>query len=218
MNGQGSNLRLLLATGRPPVRMFIESLGFHVGTTSLGATGEEAEHADVVVVDAVADPRAAIAWCEDLHERRADLPLVALVCCPYALAPWQLRSLLGAGVSAVIDLRARREETRRALLDAANGATVLHLQLGRGGPTLLRDMFSPRPARREQQLLLLEFVALGLPDHEIGRRLHLSPHTVKHSIEQLRSAVGAKNRIELAAWAGRSGFYTPGGGKADSGR
>ena len=52
-------------------------------------------------------------------------------------------------------------------------------------------------------------MAAGLPDHEIGRRLHLSPHTVKHHIEQLRGELGARNRIELAAWAGRHGFYRP---------
>src|SRR2546426_849033 len=51
---------------------------------------------------------------------------------------------------------------------------------------------------------------VGLPDYEIGARLHLSPHTVKHHIEALRDEVGARNRIELAAWAGQNGFYAPG--------
>jgi DNA-binding NarL/FixJ family response regulator len=210
MNGQGSDLRLLLATSRPAVHTFFAGLGFRTGTTSVGAVSREIDIADVVLVDTVPDARAAIAWCEDLHARRPDLPLVALVCCQYALAPWQLRALLAAGVSAALDLRAHPREVRRALVDAAQGETVLHLQLGRGGAPLLRDVFSEKPARREQQLRLVELVALGLPDHEIGRRLHLSPHTVKHSIEQLRAAAGVRNRIELAAWAGRSGFYLPG--------
>jgi DNA-binding NarL/FixJ family response regulator len=46
-------------------------------------------------------------------------------------------------------------------------------------------------------------VALGLTDHEIGRRLSLSHHTVKHRIDRLRRRVHAKNRVQLAAWAGR---------------
>ena len=49
----------------------------------------------------------------------------------------------------------------------------------------------------------------GLSDREIASRLHRSPHTIKHYVERLREAVGARNRIELAAWAGRHGFDQP---------
>jgi DNA-binding NarL/FixJ family response regulator len=45
-------------------------------------------------------------------------------------------------------------------------------------------------------------VAAGLTDHEIGRQLYLSHHTVKHRIDRLRRRVRARNRIQLAAWAG----------------
>ena len=207
MNGQGLDLRLLLATARPAVRAFFESLGFRIGTIALGGAIEEAAHADVVVVDAALEPVVAVEFCGDLHARRPELPIVALVCCPYALAPSHLRSLIAAGVGSVIDLRDRHDETRRAVLAAARGETVLHLQLGRSGDALLRDVLSARPARRELQLRLLELVALGLSDREIGQRLHLSPHTVKHSTDQLRAALGVRNRTELAAWAGRNGFY-----------
>src|SRR5438552_856135 len=55
----------------------------------------------------------------------------------------------------------------------------------------------------------LELVARGLSDREIGAVLHLSPHTIKHHVEHLRAEVGARNRTELAAWAGRHGFYRP---------
>ncbi len=61
-----------------------------------------------------------------------------------------------------------------------------------------------RAARREA---LLELVARGFTDSEIGRTLHLSPHTVKHQLESRAPPSGARNRTELAAWAGRHGFY-----------
>jgi DNA-binding CsgD family transcriptional regulator len=32
---------------------------------------------------------------------------------------------------------------------------------------------------------------------------------VKHYIEQLRKELRVRNRIELAAWAARAGFYAP---------
>ena len=217
MDSHRPDLHVLLATSRPAVRAFFESLDFRVGPIAAEAAAEEALPADVAVVDAALDPPAAIDLCSRLHEQRPELPIVALVCCPQALAPWNLRGLFAAGVSSVIDLRGHREDMRLALLSAARGETVLQVQLSHGGSALLRDVFSVRPARRELQLRLLELVALGLPDHEIGRRVHLSPHTVKHSIENLRAAVGVRNRTELAAWAGRSGFYPAAGSGLASG-
>jgi DNA-binding NarL/FixJ family response regulator len=215
MNGS-SDLRVLLATTRPAVRAFFETVAVSVVPIAADAA-PEAAGGDVVVVDAALDPVGAIDLCRRLHEQRPELPIVALVCCPQALAPWNLRGLFAVGVSSVIDLRADREDTRLALLSAARGETVLQVQLSHGGAALLQDVFSVRPARRELQFHLLELVGLGLPDHEIGQRLHLSPHTVKHSIENLRAAVGVRNRTELAAWAGRNGFYSAAGSGRVSG-
>jgi DNA-binding NarL/FixJ family response regulator len=46
-------------------------------------------------------------------------------------------------------------------------------------------------------------VALGLPDNEIGLRMCLSRHTIKHRIERLCRRHHARNRVQLAAVAGR---------------
>jgi DNA-binding NarL/FixJ family response regulator len=59
----------------------------------------------------------------------------------------------------------------------------------------------------QRALEVIALVAHGLSDREIGARLHLSRHTVHHKIERLRDDLGLKNRIELAAWAGRHGLY-----------
>jgi DNA-binding NarL/FixJ family response regulator len=56
---------------------------------------------------------------------------------------------------------------------------------------------------------IVELVAAGLPDREIARRLHLSPHTVSHHVGRLSEQVGARNRTALAAWAGAHGLYQP---------
>jgi DNA-binding NarL/FixJ family response regulator len=203
---------LLLATSRPAVRSFFESLGFRVGVVAVApeSAREDPEHvarATAAVIDAALDPASAIALAQELRAQQPGLPIAAVICCPHAITPWNLRALLSAGVSGVIDLRARAEDARRALQGIARGESVLQLQLGRGGRSLLDDVFSGRGARSEAQLRLLELVARGLPDREIGERLHLSPHTVKHHIDQLRHDVGVRNRTELAAWAGRHGFY-----------
>jgi DNA-binding CsgD family transcriptional regulator len=74
-----------------------------------------------------------------------------------------------------------------------------------GSSTSLFDLLArDRGANQlsEPDLALLRLVALGLTDHEIGRQLYLSHHTVKHRIDRLRRRVQARNRIQLAAWAG----------------
>src|SRR5919201_5660747 len=198
--GERPQLGLLVATERPALLAFLADLGFGLRETADGA--------DVAVVDVAVDPAAGAADCLELHHNWPDLPIAALICCPHAVTPWALQRLLAGGVSAIIDLQMGRDETARTLESVARGASVLHLQLRRGHRQFLRDLPSGAP-RVEAQARLLELVALGLPDHEIGRRLFLSPHTVKHQIEQVRRELSVRNRTELAAWAGRHGFYAP---------
>jgi DNA-binding NarL/FixJ family response regulator len=193
-------LCLLVASERPALRAFLLGLGC--------APAESAADADVAVIDVALDPLVGAMACRELHEERGDLPIAALICCPHSVTPWALQRLLAEGVSAILDLQMEPEETRRTLESVARGASVLHLQVRRGHRQFLRDLLTGGP-RVEAQARLLELVARGLPDHEIGRRLFLSPHTVKHQIEQLRHDLGVRNRTELAAWAGRNGFYVP---------
>jgi DNA-binding NarL/FixJ family response regulator len=205
-----TDLRLLLATARPALRSFFASLGFELDAVAVAADAaapEQVVQADIAAIDVALDPAAGLELCAGLHEQRPELPVIAVVCCPAALAPSTLRALFVAGARGVIDLRGREDDVRRTLVAAAGGDFVLNLQLTSTAAGLLRDVFAARPERRELQLQLLELVAQGLPDHEIGRRLHLSPHTVKHQIEQVRTELHLRNRIELAAWAGRNGFY-----------
>jgi DNA-binding NarL/FixJ family response regulator len=213
------NFRLLLASTRWAVHTFFVSLrGYGLPTILvepipsdpdlLDARDKDLELASVVAVDMAAQAQSGLDLCRALIDRRPALPVLALVCCPHAANPWELQTLLGAGVS-ILDLQATPEEAARALESVARGASVLNLHLHRGHRELLRDVLSGREPTRITKTQLLQLVAAGLPDHEIGRRLHLSPHTVKHHIETLRREVRARNRTELAAWAGRHGFYSP---------
>lgn len=56
---------------------------------------------------------------------------------------------------------------------------------------------------REEQVLAL--VARGLTNAEVGQRLHVSPSTAKAHVAALHAKLGARNRVELASWAWRSG-------------
>jgi DNA-binding NarL/FixJ family response regulator len=209
---------LLLASTRWAVHAFFSGLNAHglPGITvepipeAIGELSSEGlARGTAAAIDLAPNPLGGISLCHALRERRPTLPIVALLCCPEAVNPWHLRELLRDGAS-VLDLQATPNEAVRALESVARGSSVLHLHLRRGQRALLRDILSGRETTTATKIRVLELVSSGLPDHEIGARLNLSPHTVKHHIEALRAEVGARNRIELAAWAGQNGFYAPG--------
>jgi NarL family two-component system response regulator LiaR len=166
----------------------------------------DAGDADAVVVDMGDDEHAALEVVQTLIAARPGVPVAALLCCPHCVVPETLRSLLAAGVSGILDLHMSPVEAERLVTALVDGDTVLHLQLGGGRRGVLQDL-AVRSPLRDVQAQVLSLVARGLHDREIGERLHLSPHTVKHRVEQLRRTVRARNRTELAAWAGRNGFF-----------
>jgi DNA-binding NarL/FixJ family response regulator len=93
---------------------------------------------------------------------------------------------------------------------AANGNDVLHLQLAeRSFTTLLTGANeSTLDHLGDRDVELLHLIADGLSDREIGARVFLSPHTIKHRIERLRRHAEVKKRVQLAAWAARQGFVS----------
>jgi DNA-binding NarL/FixJ family response regulator len=215
--------RLLLASTRWAVHAYFISLRLRglpgLVVAPLPKTDEleanSLEHADAVVVDAGLDAPRAVALVQALGDLSPSLPVIAVLCCPQSATPWQLQGLVRAGAS-VLDLEAPPEEAVRVIESVVRGASVLHVHLKRDHRAFLHEVLVGSEDATEEKVRLLELLALGLPDHEIGRRLHLSPHTVKHRIEDLRDELGARNRIELAAWAGRHGFYAPEGRTVDS--
>ena len=104
-----------------------------------------------------------------------------------------------------MDLQLSAPDTLRVLQGVARGQGAFHLQMAAGSSTPLVQLLANERSSEElseHDLGLLRLVAAGLTDHEIGRQLYLSHHTVKHRIDRLRRRVHARNRIQLAAWAG----------------
>jgi DNA-binding NarL/FixJ family response regulator len=133
------------------------------------------------------------------------LPIAAVFCCPHSATAADLRGLLAAGVEGLLDLQLSPIDTLRVLRGVARGQGAFHLQMAAGSSTSLVELLASQHGADElsdHDLGLLRLVAAGLTDHEIGRQLFLSHHTVKHRIDRLRQRVHARNRIQLAAWAG----------------
>jgi DNA-binding NarL/FixJ family response regulator len=208
--------RVVVVTSRPTVQALFaniagrDNLRVLVTYLPLDARAVPSAHdqlvrAAVAVVDASTDASEAVLVCEALREEHRGLPITAVFCCAHAATAADLRALLAAGVGGLLDLQLSAEETLRVLQGVARGQGAFHLQLAPGSGTSLSALFASEPAGEElsdHDLGLLRLVALGLTDHEIGRQLYLSHHTVKHRIDRLRRRVNARNRIQLAAWAG----------------
>jgi two-component system, NarL family, response regulator DevR len=203
-------------SGRPTVHAFFTELGRQnessVSVTVLpsdscvvAAAFDAVAAADVAVVDASVDRVDAIAVCETIRAMRPRLPISAVFCCPHSATSADLRGLLAAGVDSLVDLQLSAAETLRVLRGVARGQGAFHLQMAAGSSLSLVELLGNERTDEvlsDHDLGLLRLVAAGLTDHEIGRQLYLSHHTVKHRIDRLRRRVRARNRIQLAAWAG----------------
>lgn len=82
--------------------------------------------------------------------------------------------------------------------------TVRLLKHFDGGPRR-RDTAPPSEPLTARELDVVKAAARGLTNTEIGTELYLSLSTVKTHLASVQGKVGARNRVEIAAWAWRSG-------------
>ena len=65
---------------------------------------------------------------------------------------------------------------------------------------------SPAEPLTERELDVVRAAAKGLTNTEIGTELYLSLSTVKTHLAAVQAKIGARNRVEVAAWAWRTGL------------
>lgn len=63
----------------------------------------------------------------------------------------------------------------------------------------------PHEALTDREEEVLRLVAAGHTNAEIAETIFVSPSTVKSHLASLQTKLGARNRVELAAWAWQSG-------------
>jgi DNA-binding NarL/FixJ family response regulator len=171
-----------------------------------------------MVIDMGRDPDRGLRFCAALRSLRPDLPIAALLCCVQGFTFLHLRQLLQiASPCGLIDSEATAVELRRSVEQLLRGRTSISLQLTLDGVEMMDTLVSRGRVPRSSSVLgahsgrhfeLMTLVARGLSDQEIGQHLNLSRHTVHHCIERLRGELDLKNRVELAAWAGKHGLYS----------
>ena len=210
-----SPLRVVVVASRPTVRALFAEIArtsrdsvsivlAALDSRAVAGAAQALAASDVAVVDASVDHAETVAACEAIRAECPQLPISAVFCCAHSASAADLRGLVAAGVGGLLDLQLSAEETLRVLRGIARGHGAFHLQIAAGSSRSLFDLLTSGRSDElsEPDVALLRLVALGLSDHEIGRQLYLSHHTVKHRIDRLRRRVQARNRIQLAAWAG----------------
>jgi DNA-binding NarL/FixJ family response regulator len=211
-----SEFHVLVAASHPTVRALFVDIGRHspgsvfitvlaLDPRAIAAASDRLATASVAVVDASLDPSEALAVCKAILADHPALPISAVFCCPHSATAADLRAFLAAGVGGLLELELSAEDTLGALRGVARGEAALHVQLAAGSRGSLLDRLTGDQRTNQlsdDDLELLRLLTRGLTDQEIGRQLYLSHHTIKHRIDRLRRHVHAKNRIQLAAWAG----------------
>lgn len=67
------------------------------------------------------------------------------------------------------------------------------------------DAFPKILSKREQEIL--EYLALGLENDEVGQELNLSPHTINNYRQRIREKIGVHTSVSLIGYAIKTGFY-----------
>ena len=67
-------------------------------------------------------------------------------------------------------------------------------------------MEPPHEDLTERELDVVRAVARGLTNVEIGSELYMSLSTVKTHLAAAQGKIGARNRVETASWAWRTGL------------
>lgn len=94
------------------------------------------------------------------------------------------------------------------ILDEASSAVVIE-QIRKGNVISDEDRLAQQLTERE--LAVLDLIAEGLTNREIGERLYLSEKTVKHHVSDLLSKLGLTRRVEAAGFAIRRAANRPPG-------
>lgn len=93
-----------------------------------------------------------------------------------------------------------------SILDPASSAAVLE-QIRQG------NVLSPEDKQaqllNERELQILDLIAEGLTNREMGERLYLSEKTIKHHVSDILSKLGFSRRVEAATFAIRRRAQNP---------
>jgi DNA-binding NarL/FixJ family response regulator len=138
-------------------------------------------------------PRSAVLMLTISHDDGAGLDAILAGASGYLLKDAQLPEIV----------RGIRAAAAGQALIAPEVAGDLLAQLREHGP---REPSAAVPKLSEREIDVLRLVVAGYENSEIGKRLHLSPSTIKHYASSTFDKLGVDNRVQAAVLAVRLGL------------
>jgi two-component system, NarL family, nitrate/nitrite response regulator NarL len=138
---------------------------------------------------------------ENVRSLASRYPVLAL-----ASDPARAREALASGARGVVTHRTSGARLSRALDAIVEGLIVIDEELAEDAlrpparPLGSHETLTPR------ELEVLELLASGLSNKEIGGRLGVSFHTVKFHVNSILGKLGASSRAEVVALAAKAGL------------
>ena len=127
---------------------------------------------------------------------------IALVGTAHERAQW--RNAFRESRIAIVAEFESREDLRRAGIEA----DAIVLSASRAGQPHGDAEFPVQERVTPRELDVLELLAEGLPNKEIGRRLQISDQTVKFHVSSICGKLGASNRTDAVRRALRRGLIS----------
>jgi len=195
-------LRILIADDHLVVRMGLSALiSLEPGMAVVGEAedGESAlefvrrHHPDVVVMDIMMpgmDGAAATARIA------AEFPETRILVLTTFSASDEVVKALEAGASGAIVKDSSQQQLVTAIRDVADGKRVISPEISRTIAGV-----SQKPQLSERHRTILEYVAKGLSNPEIGNLLGIGPDCVKAHLKIIYSRLGVATRAEAVAFA-----------------
>jgi two-component system, NarL family, response regulator len=112
-----------------------------------------------------------------------------------------IRQVLKVGAKAFLVKAAHPHQIREAVRRVAKGESFIPPEIGF---KLAESMSHPELSNRETQIL--QYLARGRSNKEIGQILYLSEGTIKHHVKSILRKLGAIGRAEAIAIAARRGL------------
>jgi len=115
---------------------------------------------------------------------------------------------VAAGARGYLSKEAAREEICDAIVAVARGGTALapEAQAGLAAQVQERERSADAPQLTAREREVLQLISEGLSAPDIGKRIHLSPTTVKSHLHKLYEKLGVSDRAAAVAEAMRRGL------------